>query len=205
MSEALSDDMQGLPEPDARPPVAPPVEGTAPAFPDPAEQPLPMKREIESEEAARVFFSEDEGHTGMTGTAERIGAVVGNAQRKVRRGLELVRRPTGTQIAAVAMDAEERATQLAHIGIDRASQMMEDIGEEVSDARRQAAHKLDEWSKEAGERLQRFRLNAQRAFANSRARAEELGDAYPLQTIAAAAGLCFVLGVALRMRRSHRG
>ncbi len=205
MSEALPDDVQGLPEPDARPPVAPPVQGTAPAFPDPSEQPLPIKSEIESEETAHVFSLEEEGHTGMTGTAERIGAVMGSAQRQMRRGLELVRRPAGSQIAAITMDAEERATQLAHIGMDRASQMIEDIGEEVSDAGRQAAYKLDEWSKEVGERFQKFRLEAKRKLATSRGRAQELGDTYPLQTIAAAAGVFFVLGVALRMRRSHRG
>src|SRR6266568_3543637 len=107
MSEALPDDVQGLPEPDARPPVAPPVQGTAPAFPDPSEQPLPIKSEIESEETAHVFSLEEEGHTGMTGTAERIGAVMGSAQRQMRRGLELVRRPAGSQIAAITMDAEE--------------------------------------------------------------------------------------------------
>ncbi|HVJ05281.1 MAG TPA: hypothetical protein VM578_06400 [Candidatus Saccharimonadales bacterium] len=201
MSEAFPDGIRRLPEPDARPPVAP---SAAPAFPDPSEQPLPISG-IEAEETAPPFTLESEGRKGMTGTAERIGTAVGTAQRQMRRGLELVRRPTGTQIAAVTMDAEQRATQLAHIGMDRATQIMEDIGEEVSDAGRQAARRLDKWSKEAGERFQQFRLRARRTLTNSRTRAQELGDAYPLHTIAATAGFCFALGVALRMRRSRRG
>jgi ElaB/YqjD/DUF883 family membrane-anchored ribosome-binding protein len=84
--------------------------------------------------------------------------------------------------------------------------MMAGIEEEVSGARRQAVLKLDDWSEKAGEHLHQLRLQARAAFSRTRTRTQELADAYPLQTIAAIAGVCFALGVTLRFsRRSHRG
>jgi ElaB/YqjD/DUF883 family membrane-anchored ribosome-binding protein len=150
-----------------------------------------------------VFTLEHAGQSGMSGTAERIGTAVGTAQRQMRRGLELVRRPAGRQVGLTELG--ERTNQLAYEAADRASRMMEDLEEEVSDVRQQAARRLDEWSELAGERLQEFRLRVRSALSRTRERAKEIADTYPLHTIAAIAGVCFVLGMALRLRRSHRG
>jgi ElaB/YqjD/DUF883 family membrane-anchored ribosome-binding protein len=210
MSEALPDKTEGLPEPEARPPVAPPVHGTAPSFEDPVEQPLPINTDNTimhtnpTTETAAPFGVDAGGR--MNSTAEKIGTVVGTAQRQMRRGLELVRRPGGgSQISDTASDIEQRATDVAREGMERASRLMEDIEVDVADARREAARRLDEWSKDAGARFQEARRRARTALAGSQKRAQELGDAYPLQTIAAIAGCCFVLGVAMRFGRSRRG
>jgi hypothetical protein len=214
MSDAMQENAQGpdAPEPDARPPVSPPVQGTAPAWEDPApeslsSQPPPADQlalEAHAREALHGFSVEQGGRGGITNTAERIGSAVGNAQREVRRRLELVRRPH--ESSNIAGEAVERASHAAREGVDRAARMMAGIEEEVSGARRQAVVKLDTWSEQAGERFQQLRQQARVAFARTQVRARELADAYPLQTIAAVAGICFAVGLTLRFsRRSHRG
>jgi hypothetical protein len=188
------------PESDARSPVVPPLRSTIPAFDDPSVERLHSAESLERnaiEEGARKALLEFVSRGHMRGTAERLGNAVGSAQRQMRRGLELVRRPTANPAAAA-----EQFTQEAS---DRAARLMEDIEEEVNEMRRQAALKLDKMSDQAGEQFQQLRLRARTALARSRERAEQIADRYPLQTIAAAAGVCFVFGVALRLRRSHRG
>lgn len=213
MYEALPDNEQDptVPEPEARTPVSPPMDGMASARVDPAEPFSPGERSAfleKPEDFVHGFTLERGGRNGIAGTAERIGSAVGSAQRQVRRGLELVRRPAsqiGAASSAAAADAADRATQIAHEGVDRASRAIEDIKIEISESRRQAARRLDQWSEQAGERFQQLRYEARRALSHSRVRVQETADAYPLQTIAAVAGVCFVLGAVLRLRRSHRG
>ncbi len=61
-------------------------------------------------------------------------------------------------------------------------------------------------AKEAVERLELFRSRISNSFSRSRERAQRLVAVYPLQTMAAIAGICFAAGAALRLgRRSHRG
>jgi ElaB/YqjD/DUF883 family membrane-anchored ribosome-binding protein len=116
----------------------------------------------------------------MAGAAERIGTAVGIAQREIWRGFELVR---GTGKAAEAEQPENAFRQ----------------------TRRQAAERLDEWSEQASERLQELKVHANSTLSRSRLRLRQLTDAYPLQTIAVVAAISFILGAALRMRRSHHG
>jgi ElaB/YqjD/DUF883 family membrane-anchored ribosome-binding protein len=214
MSEPLSEDAPGLanPESEARSPVSPPVQGTAPAWDDPArhfpagEQP---EHEAGSAESMRAFTVKRGGRNAMAGTAERIGSAVGNAQREVRRRLEVVRRtPAGTIMfpsSVSASDAAERANQLAREGIEHASHMFKEIEEEVSDLRVQTARRLDDWSEQAGARVLQLRRQLRIVLSRSRAHVRELADKFPLQTVAVVAGVCFALGVALRFRSSRRG
>jgi len=195
MSEALSDDAQSplAPEPGERLPISPSVQGMAPAW-EPVEHISTPAIERHVIEAARGLSLEHEypheDRNGMTGAAERIGSAVGSAQRQVRRGLELV---------------SSGAAHLSHIErerLDRAASTLQDISGEATGIRHQAARQLDEWSAEAGERLQQMSS----APSRWRARTQQLAAQYPLQTIAAIAGVSFAAGVALRLsRRSHRG
>jgi ElaB/YqjD/DUF883 family membrane-anchored ribosome-binding protein len=213
MSDALPDNAQGpiTPDPDTRPPVSPPLQGIAPAWVDPGEETAPSEQpagDAEVQESMHGFTLERGGRNGIAGTAERIGSAVGSAQRQMRRGLELVRRPAsqiGAASSAVAAETTERANQIAQEGADRASQVFDDIKDEILDSREQAARKLDEWSERTGERLQQFRYRALHALSRSQERVQQFAEAYPLQTIATVAGVCFAFGVALRLRRSHRG
>lgn len=143
------------------------------------------------------FTVERGGRNAMAETAGKIGAAVGNAQREVRRRLELVRRPATPVVfpSAAAADLAERSAR-----------MMEEIDADVADVRRQAARKLEDWSGQAEERLVELRRQARTVLRRSTLRAQELAETYPLQTIAAIAGTFFLVGIALRFsRRSHRG
>ncbi|HVP65436.1 MAG TPA: hypothetical protein VMT82_11105 [candidate division Zixibacteria bacterium] len=63
-----------------------------------------------------------------------------------------------------------------------------------------------EWE-QRGEQLGRlvaeYRRQAWRLIAATRLRVREMGDLYPLQTIAAVAGAAFLLGVILRVGRNR--
>jgi ElaB/YqjD/DUF883 family membrane-anchored ribosome-binding protein len=64
---------------------------------------------------------------------------------------------------------------------------------------------MDEWSEQADEHFQQIRREVNSVLSLTRERAQEFAHEYPLQTIAASAGVCFALGMALRIRRLHRG
>jgi ElaB/YqjD/DUF883 family membrane-anchored ribosome-binding protein len=151
--------------------------------------------------------------SSLAGTAERIGNVVGTAHREVRRGLNLVRktteratkRPIAFPSAAAAAETMALANQLAHEGRMGGTREMREIGDEVDSLRRQAEDKLKDWTERANERFQELRRRTRDALARSRTRAQELVGAHPLETIAVIAGVCFALGVALRLRRPRHG
>lgn len=216
MSDALPNNAKDphAPEPEARSPVSPPVQGFAPAWEDPTrhvptvEPSLPEapSSETPASSTRRGFTLQRGGRNSMTDTAERIGSAVGSAQRQVRRKLELVRRPPASPpYSSAVTDTVERANQLAEEAAKRSSLMAQQLEDEVAEFRMQAAERLDEWSEVAGERLQQLRAEFRTALSRLRERAQQFADAYPLQTIAAIAAACFALGVALRIRRSHRG
>jgi ElaB/YqjD/DUF883 family membrane-anchored ribosome-binding protein len=215
MSDPLPEDPHGKPpETEARAPVNPPVQGTTPAWDDAAGSASPTHEQLVMEARARQalreaslrgettaekpfetktsagFTVERGGRNAMAETAGRIGSAVGNAQREVRRRLELVRRPArGMEFPSAA--------ELA----DSSARMMQEIDTEVADVRKQAARKLEDWSGAAEEHFQKFRQDTQQMSRRARGWAE----AYPLQTIAAIAGTFFLIGVALRLGRSRRG
>ena len=149
------------------------------------------------------FTVERGGRSGMSDTAERIGSAVGTAQRQMRRGLELVRRASSGETSdPSASSSEERASQSA---TDRVSSKLRQVQGEVTGLQRQAAQRMDEWSERAGGHFQQVRREVGSVLSLIRKRAQELAHEYPLQTIAASAGVCFALGMALRIRRLHRG
>jgi hypothetical protein len=144
----------------------------------------------------------------MAGAAESIGSAVGSAQRQLRRGIELVRRPAAARplvfpFSENEISAVERA---AREGEEWASLMAQELVEKAADARHQVASQLDAWSEEAVERLELVRGRIGNLFSRSRERAQRFVAVHPLQTVAAIAGICFAAGVALRLGgRSHRG
>jgi ElaB/YqjD/DUF883 family membrane-anchored ribosome-binding protein len=224
MFDPLPEDPQApeFSESEARAPVSPPVQGTAPAWDDEIGATTPSQDQLLLEARARQALREASLHDGanpkgeeeplssfayqgftvqrggrstMAETAERIGTAVGTAEREVRRRLELVRHP--------ARSIEfPTAAELA----DRGAHMMEEIDADVADVRRKAARKLEDLSEQAEERFQHLRRQARTVFWRSGLRAQEVAEKYPLQTIAAIAGTFFMIGIALRLvRRSHRG
>jgi len=182
MSEAISGGPHDPPAPEseAHPPLSP------------STQRLPLMRESSGQTSTG----------GMAGTAERIGSAVGSAQRQLRRGLELVRPATQFPSQGAENQATEQVEQAVREGSDRASLM----AQEIADVRYEAADQLDAWSEEAAKHLEHLRSTLSDVFSRTRQRAQQIVAAYPLQTIAAIAGVCFAAGMALRLgRRSHHG
>jgi|GEM_PF-1462825 len=214
MSEALPEG-PAVPESEARSPVTPPVQGTAPAWesPDPVDLPEALAPDVTTPELPSESTPE---RGAMTGTAERIGSAVGTAQRQWRRGLELVRRPiarpsTEVDVSEITIQSADDddftagAAPRVHTSRVVDPNILKEIEEEVSNARRVAALRLDKWSERAGARFQQFRRQARTSLRQSQQRAREFANVYPLQTIALIAGVSFGLGVAMRFRRSRRG
>ncbi len=208
MSETLPNNPHepNAPDPEARSFVPPPVHGKVPAWEDPAEQVIendPPALLLPATGTKRGFTLERGGRSGMSDTAERIGSAVGTAQRHMRRGLELVRRASsGETSEPSASPGEEHASQSA---MNRASSKLQQVQGEVTGLQRQAAQRMDEWSERAGGHFQQVRREVGSVLSLVRKRAQELAHEYPLQTIAGSAGACFALGMALRIRRLHRG
>jgi len=216
MSDPLPEDSKGpaLSESDAR---VPSVQGNdEPGFSTPSQEQLIMEAlarqalraasslgetSAENPSAASPRFKLENGGRGgrnaMAETAGRIGAAVGTAEREVRRRLELVRRPAAPiEFPSAVAAAEELA--------EHGARMMKEIDTEVTDLRRHAARKLEDWSEQAEERFVQFRREARTMFRRSSMRAQEIAETYPLQTIAAIAGTFFVVGAALRLSRRRR-
>ncbi len=199
MSEVSPNNDNGspAPNPDVRPSVSPRVQGITPAWEPTEHLPLsePPALETYVVDAAREL---PPNRGSMADTAERIGSAVGTAQRQVRRGLELVRR--------LPSSGSAHATHMEQEILDHAASTLHEIGEDVEDMRHQAAQRLDKWSEQAEESFEHLRSEISSALPRLREQARQLADQNPLQTIAAAAAVGFVLGAALRIsRRSHRG
>jgi len=198
MSEALPEDPQkpSIPEPEARSPVSPPVQNTAPTTDDTAghsSDAEPLAQDVVGTQT-RGFTVQRGGR--MAGTAERIGIAVGTAKREVRRRLELVRRPQDP-----ILSAETRAHQLTDEDVDRGSRMVQEIEDEVTRLRDTTAHKMEDWLVMAERSVMQLRHDARRAIVEVR----KTADKFPLQTIGAISGVCFALGFALRFRRPRHG
>jgi hypothetical protein len=129
----------------------------------------------------------------MADTCERIGKAMGSAQRQVSRGLHLVR---GGRVLGFpgSRSSDGVAKPTATPNAEDAASVLRSLEEEAADAGHEAARQLGEWRNRAAERLERLRCQVL-----------ALVDAHPLETIAAIAGACFALGVAIRLRRSHHG
>jgi ElaB/YqjD/DUF883 family membrane-anchored ribosome-binding protein len=111
--------------------------------------------------------------------ASRIGAGVG----ELRRRMELIR--------TEAPEAASRATR--------------EITGRASQASRRAAIRLERWSEQAAVRASELREEGYEAVQNAKQRARDLANRYPVQTVAAIAGIGFLLGLTLRLGRRRRG
>lgn len=170
-------------------------ESKAPPHLPPSAQSEPLMRESSGQTSAG----------GMAGTAERIGSAVGSAQRQLRRGLELVR-PATQPILFPSQGAENHAAERVEQAARESADWDSVMALEIADVRHEAADQLDAWSEEAVEHLEHLRSTISDVFSQTRQRARRFVAVYPLQTIAAIAGVCFAAGLALRLgRRSHRG
>jgi ElaB/YqjD/DUF883 family membrane-anchored ribosome-binding protein len=129
--------------------------------------------------------------------AERIGGVMGFAVRsardvsgRVRGGIHLV---------------EERARQRADSASQSVSGWADLLGEKYRGLRAEADQTAWQIKENASERISGWNGMARQKFSEIRERGARLKDEHPLQILAGIAATGFVIGLALRLRRSNRG
>jgi hypothetical protein len=130
----------------------------------------------------------------MSGAAERIGSVLGSAQRQVRHGLELV-----SPVARPGASAERAETQAASDQPgDAAARMMQAIEDGVADIRRGIAGRLIPFQSGA-EPVRYVGCRLRNALAQIGHRARRFAAKNPVQAVAVILGLGFAVGAALRL------
>jgi ElaB/YqjD/DUF883 family membrane-anchored ribosome-binding protein len=96
-----------------------------------------------------------------------------------------------------ADEARERLNEVA----DRASKLADQAKQRLHDARIRFNERLPIWKQQARERAHDARIIAR----HTASQADEKARRYPIETIAAAVGAGFLIGVTMRIWRSSRG
>jgi ElaB/YqjD/DUF883 family membrane-anchored ribosome-binding protein len=104
---------------------------------------------------------------------------------------------TRDKLHVVADEAHERLNELA----DRAHTIAHEAEHRLRELRGRFNERLPEWKRQARERAQDARVVARRTAVQI----DEQAKKHPVETIAAAAGVGFVLGATMRIWRSSRG
>ena len=129
------------------------------------------------------------GNTGdarLNEAAEQIGATVGRAVRTVKE--------LPDQLGSL----KDRFTVIR----GRGQAATTEKARELTDAATEQARELKD---AASERARELRRAAGEQIQKTRRRIAGIVDEYPLQVIAGAAGIAFLLGITLRVWRSNRG
>lgn len=136
-------------------------------------------------------------------SAETVGRRLGNAVAgidKLRSRIHLV---AGQQAAAATSHIKEAARETAAEWRDAAEETAEELKQRVEPyinaATERTNQRVDELQQEAQRRINSLRRSAQNWVDQGRVMANER----PLVVIGACAGACFLLGIALRVRRSN--
>lgn len=192
MAEPLSkhrlDESPRYPEPS--PTAGSPVNRTA------AERELPPRLPgmPSAPDAGSAEFS---GANGTTFDVERDEDFRTNRGSRGKNTAERARE----RLQVVAGSAKRQASHMA----DRASDVAHHAGERMSQWKDSAADRVSAMRDQFRERLPYWRRNARHSVRVAQARTREVTNRYPVQTVAAAAGVGFIIGFALRIWRSDRG
>lgn len=87
----------------------------------------------------------------------------------------------------------------------RASNVARQASEKASQFKGVAAERVSAWRETVRDRMPAWKQQAQDRYEVGRRRGRELATRYPLQTVAAAAAVGFVIGFAVRFLRRDRG
>lgn len=165
------------PEPAAIDPVVPELPGT------------PTGYDVDGEKGRHATQS----NARLNSAAEKIGGALGSARNipgKMKSRLQVVggRNAPGAASGGVADEASERVAEWK----DAASDKLQDLKETASDKMDDLRSRASDWSVIARDRV-----------IDARRRANYYANEYPLQTIAALAGLAFCVGFILRVWRAN--
>jgi hypothetical protein len=124
--------------------------------------------------------------TDLERAAVQIGAVAGHTYAAIREARKIL---------------EERGHGSAK---DRLSELLEVARSRAEEFRGAASARSEEWSRTAWDKTAELRARVRRGFEQARERAKQAGDDYPLHVVLGAGVAGFLIGAALRARRSHR-
>jgi ElaB/YqjD/DUF883 family membrane-anchored ribosome-binding protein len=160
-----------------------------------------------SDSEHRGFTVQTGGRNTIAETAERIGRAAGTAHRQMRRGLELVRPGASSGLASpysYALGGSGGHSNALERDELMAARVMQSIEDEFAEVRHEAANRIGEFRELAAESVQLLRERLHDGVSRSRQLARQLVTEYPLQTVAAVAGFCFVFGAVLCLGGSRR-
>jgi hypothetical protein len=124
--------------------------------------------------------------TDLERAAVQIGAVAGHTLAALREARKILEEPGHGS-------AKDRLNELLAAAQARAQEL-----------RRAAADRSEEWRSTAWDKTAELRARVRRGFEQARERAKQAGDDYPLHVVVGAGVAGFLIGAALRTRRSHR-
>jgi hypothetical protein len=124
--------------------------------------------------------------TDLERAAVQIGAVAGHTYAAIREARKILEEPGHGS-------AKDRLNELLAAARSRAQEL-----------RGVAAARSEEWRRTAWDKTAELRERARRGFEQARERAKQAGDDYPLHVVLGAGVAGFLIGAALRARRSHR-
>jgi ElaB/YqjD/DUF883 family membrane-anchored ribosome-binding protein len=154
------------------------------------DDPRPQSPQDEDSESAapeprRPVFVEISG-TELQRRAVQVGKVAGTA-------------------VAVFRDARRRLREPGQTRDDHFSELGATARTRVWELRREAAEHAEDWRRAALEKTAELRRHAQADYEKVRARAVKVGREHPLQVVAAAGIVGFLIGAGLKIRRANRG
>jgi ElaB/YqjD/DUF883 family membrane-anchored ribosome-binding protein len=150
---------------------------------EPAIQPRTLGEVLPS--AARTL---EPGNSSLNEVAESVGGTLGHVVAQAQR---------------IAKEAERAAEGWTERARDAAVNEQREAADKFSQAKDSVAAAGQEAKQWAGDVVQRTRARGSDSLRLMRARARQLANEYPLQTIAVSAGVAFLIGVLLRIRRSN--
>jgi ElaB/YqjD/DUF883 family membrane-anchored ribosome-binding protein len=150
----------------------------------------PRRQEDEDEESAApepgqpVFVEVSE--TELQKRAAQVGKMAGTA-------------------VALFRDARRRLHEPGQTKHDHLSELGATARTRVWEIRREAADHVEDWRRAALEKTAELRRQAKSRYDQTRERARQLGRDHPLQVVAVAGIIGFLIGAGLRIRRANRG
>jgi ElaB/YqjD/DUF883 family membrane-anchored ribosome-binding protein len=122
-------------------------------------------------------------------------SLAGNAQERIR-GLQDTARQAGER-------AQQRAGELMDLAEERARVLLDKTRDKTDELATYFAGCTEELKQEIDQRGRELSNNARVRVYEMRLRARHTVREYPLETLGCVAGAAFILGVALRITRSH--
>jgi ElaB/YqjD/DUF883 family membrane-anchored ribosome-binding protein len=126
------------------------------------------------------------------------------SETELQKRAAQVGKVAGTAVA-VFRDARRRLQEPGEPRHDHLSELGATARTRVWELRRETADHVEDWRRAALEKTAELRRQAKSRYEQARERAGQLGHDHPLQVVAVAGIIGFLIGASLRIRRANRG